>query len=432
MALLPTFPDAAQRRERLRQARERLDASFRVPHQVLGKRFPMGCVALEITQRCNLDCTLCYLSENSERTKDVPLEAVMRRLEQIRETYGCGMAVQITGGDPTLRKRPELVAIVRRATELGLEPALFTNGILAHRDLLQELAAAGLCDVAFHVDMTQERKGFASEESLNAVRQEYIERARGLGLAVIFNTTVHDGNFHELPALVRFFKKNADVVGMASFQMQAVTGRGELTDRTDTITVKNVRRKISEGAGIDIRWDNVMVGHPECNSVAFTVVTGGSSVNIHETPDFFAMVLKELEDVYLPRANPVKTGLRTAAGVLLTRPRLAAAGLVHVAKILGRNFGTFLRGGFVVRKQTYFIHNFMDAEHLVGERCTNCVFRVATGEHGFVSMCVHNAQRDRFILTPVPVSTPHGMRRFDPLSGELLPLAAPAPAAAAP
>lgn len=29
----------------------------------------MGWVTLEITQRCNLDCTLCYLSENSEAVK---------------------------------------------------------------------------------------------------------------------------------------------------------------------------------------------------------------------------------------------------------------------------------------------------------------------------------------------------------------------------
>ena len=34
--------------------------------QQMGGRWSIGCVALEITQRCNLDCTLCYLSEHSE------------------------------------------------------------------------------------------------------------------------------------------------------------------------------------------------------------------------------------------------------------------------------------------------------------------------------------------------------------------------------
>jgi hypothetical protein len=44
-----------------------------------GRRYAIGCVALEITQRCNLDCTLCYLSESSEAVKDLPLEEVFRR-----------------------------------------------------------------------------------------------------------------------------------------------------------------------------------------------------------------------------------------------------------------------------------------------------------------------------------------------------------------
>ena len=46
--------------------------------QFIGRRWPIGCVALEITQRCNLDCTACYLSEHSEAVKDVPIEEVFR------------------------------------------------------------------------------------------------------------------------------------------------------------------------------------------------------------------------------------------------------------------------------------------------------------------------------------------------------------------
>ncbi len=36
------------------------------PWQMIGRRMAIGCVALEITQRCNLDCSYCYLSESSE------------------------------------------------------------------------------------------------------------------------------------------------------------------------------------------------------------------------------------------------------------------------------------------------------------------------------------------------------------------------------
>ncbi len=134
--------------------------------QLMGRRWPIGCVALEITQRCNLDCTACYLSENSQAVRDLPLQEVFRRVDMIFDHYGPNTDVQITGGDPTLRRRDELVGIVRRVRAKGLRPTLFTNGIRAKRDLLEELAAAGLVDVAFHVDLTQQRRGYSSENKL--------------------------------------------------------------------------------------------------------------------------------------------------------------------------------------------------------------------------------------------------------------------------
>jgi hypothetical protein len=104
--------------------------------QAMGRSWPIGCVALEITQRCNLDCTACYLSEYSEAVKDLPLEEVFRRIDMIHTRYGAHTNVQVTGGDPTLRRREELLAIVRRLRALGMRPSLLTNGIRASRELL--------------------------------------------------------------------------------------------------------------------------------------------------------------------------------------------------------------------------------------------------------------------------------------------------------
>jgi sulfatase maturation enzyme AslB (radical SAM superfamily) len=156
----------------LSEARRRVIAAGQwSANQLLGRRWPIGCVALEITQRCNLDCAACYLSEHSETVKDTPIEELFRRIDLIFEHYGPYTNVQVTGGDPTLRKRDELVAIVRRISEKCMRPALFTNGIRAKRELLGELAMAGLVDVAFHVDMTQARKGYESEVALNALHR---------------------------------------------------------------------------------------------------------------------------------------------------------------------------------------------------------------------------------------------------------------------
>ena len=109
-------------------------------NQVLGRKGAIGCVSLEISQRCNLDCTLCYLSESSAMVKDMPIEELFRRLDAIIKTYGPGPNVQISGGEPTLRDKNELLAIVGYARRIGLHPALFTNGINCSRNLLEELS----------------------------------------------------------------------------------------------------------------------------------------------------------------------------------------------------------------------------------------------------------------------------------------------------
>src|SRR5258708_19631414 len=260
----------------LARARRRMEATVQWRKgQPMGRRFAVGCVALEITQRCNLDCTLCYLSETSEAVLDVPLSEIFRRIDQIHAIYGDNCDVQVTGGDPTLRKREELVAIVRRIAALGMRPSLITNGIKATRELLAELAAAGLVDVAFHVDDTQQRRGYADEIALNALRRLYIDRARGLGISIMFNTTVHQGNFAQIPALVRFFVNHADVVRLASFQLQPATGRAiALAARPVLITPDTTAWLIEEGAGTRLNF-GTPIGHVRCNRYAASLVTGG-------------------------------------------------------------------------------------------------------------------------------------------------------------
>ena len=159
----PTAPETDELHRLLAGRFSHLSPEHRTARQVLGRRSTIGCVALEVTQRCNLDCTLCYLSDYSESVPDPPLDELKRKADNIKRLFGVQTNVQITGGDPTLRRRDELVEIVRYVAAIGLNPALFTNGIRATRDLLAELRAVGLVDVAFHVDVTQERKGRSEE-----------------------------------------------------------------------------------------------------------------------------------------------------------------------------------------------------------------------------------------------------------------------------
>ncbi len=410
-------PDPAERRARLRQ--RLAEAGCYGPGQIGGRRWPIGCVSLEVTQRCNLDCSLCYLSEHSEAVRDLPLEELFRRIDSIHAHYGEDTDIQVSGGEPTLRRREDLIQIVRRIASLGMRSSLFTNGIRATRELLTALAEAGLTDVAFHVDLTQERKGFGSELALNSVRERYIERARGLPLAVFFNTTVFDGNFHEIPAVVRFFRRHADVVSMASFQLQADTGRGVLREREAYITPDAVIAQIQEGAGSALRFDTLEAGHPRCNRYGMAFEINGRLYDFYDDPALVVPLLARTADIPFPRSDR-RAVVRAALCAFAKAPNLWWRGGTWLIRTLWRARHDLVAARGRVHKLSFVVHNFMDAKRLEHERLHACVFMVASRE-GPISMCLHNAKRDRYILQPVPVATGLGTRSWDPVTGRLSP-----------
>ena len=384
--------------------------------QQMGSRWPIGCVALEITQRCNLDCTLCYLSEHSEVIKDLPLEEVFRRIDMIYRYYGANTDVQITGGDPTLRKRDELIAIVRRVSTLGLRPTLMTNGRKATRALLEDLAAAGLVDVAFHVDTTQGLKGYASEADLNTLRASYVERVRGLPLSAMFNTTVHDGNFEEIPDLIRFFKASAGRIRTVSFNAQAATGRGVHEKKTE-ITLDAVAAQIEQGAGTTINFRSSLVGHSRCNRYGLCFEVNGRLYDALDDDAFIARLQPATAHLVFDRANSRKV-VKDVLVWLAANPRYWASVVKWTVAKLWKMKADLVIARGRVHTLSFLIHGFMDARALERERIDACVFKTMT-QDGPVSMCLHNARRDSFILQPVRLHTRAGERYWQPLSGAL-------------
>jgi hypothetical protein len=349
--------------------------------------------------------------------KDIPLEELFRRIDLIFEHYGPNTNVQVTGGDPTLRNREELVAIVRKLSQKGMRPALFTNGIRAKRKLLVELVEVGLVDVAFHVDMTQSRKGYESEVALNAIRQEYIERARGLALSVMFNTTVFDRNFEKIPEIVEFFIRNCDVVRLASFQLQAETGRGTLGRRNEAITVQSVQEQIEKGARSSISFDALRVGHSRCNRYGMILVANNRVYDALDDRRSLEAVLERMPLLSFDRRSRSKV-IATFARGILGSPYLS---LRAVGWLLRKAWQTRVdlwtaRGH--VNKLSFVIHNFMDACRLEQDRVDACSFMAMT-QQGPISMCLHNAKRDAFILAPIKLSGLNGERVWNPLSGEV-------------
>jgi len=403
--------------ERMNKTAERMDKVF-TPNQVLGRLHTIGCVAVEITQKCNLDCTLCYLSEHSQSVADIPIEEVYRRLDDVIHHYGPGTHVQITGGDPTLRKHSELIDIVAYANSIGLYTALFTNGIGATRKLLTQLSEVGLRDVAFHVDSTQRRKDGDSEHALNVIRQEYLDRTKGLGLMVIFNNTVHKDNFHEIPDLVSFYRKRAKDIGLVSFQLQADTGRGEWRKRDIVINKSTVQKQIEAGSSQNLPWDVMQVGHSDCHHYLPTLVVNDTVYPMMKDKAFFSQFMADFKDMCWDRQRSTAYLVMRFIKQVLKRP-VWLFKFPHYSFGLLKDMATDLfKARGAAHQLTFFVQNFMDANELEQERIDACSFMVMTAE-GPVSMCQHNASRDDYILKPLQITRSDGSTiDYQPLKGK--------------
>jgi 7,8-dihydro-6-hydroxymethylpterin dimethyltransferase len=268
------------------------------------------------------------------------------------------------------------------------------------------------------VDMTQERKGYQSEVELNAVRLEYINRARGLPLSVIFNTTAFPGNFHEIPDVVRFFQGHADVVRFVSVQVGAEVGRGvdAAADRERvTVNFNTVKQAICEGAGTELNFSAASSGHQDCNAYAFGLIVNSKVFDFLYDSEFVQKTLHSSVGFAVNRANLIRMWL--AIGRYFVRhPSIFMGFANRFLKLAWRERKHFIASRGRVHKLSYFVHNFMDANALDEERCEACSFMVMTPE-GPLSMCVHNAKRDDYLLVPAAVKQEKRMMFFNPATG---------------
>ncbi len=72
-------------------------------------RKPAGLAILEVTERCNLTCPMCY-AYSSPSERDYTIEEIETRLDQLIAVEGKGISLQISGGEPSVRKDLDVIA----------------------------------------------------------------------------------------------------------------------------------------------------------------------------------------------------------------------------------------------------------------------------------------------------------------------------------
>lgn len=212
------------------------------PSPSLFERAPFM-VFWETTQACDLVCRHCRANARPERDPhELGTEEGLRLLDDIH-AMGCPLVV-LTGGDPA--KRPDLVALVRHGTSIGLRVALTPSATpLVTRPLLAELRDAGLARLAVSLDgaTAEAHDGFRGVAGSFARTFEILRDARDLGLTTQVNTTVTDLDVEDLERIAALLADLGITLWGVFFLVP--TGRGEALRVLDPDVAERVLERLA-------------------------------------------------------------------------------------------------------------------------------------------------------------------------------------------
>ena len=210
-----------------------------------------GLANIVVTNRCNLACWYCFFYAREDGYIYEPsLERIKRMLAVLRKERPVGAeAVQLTGGEPTLRE--DLLDIIAACREAGFQHVLLnTNGIELSRnlELMKKVKEVGSRNG--HIILYMSFDGVTPDTNPKNYYEVpgVVHNARAAGMSIVLVPTVIRGrNDHELGDILRFAFAHLDVVRGVNFQPVSLVGRMPRREREkQRITIPGVIKAIEE------------------------------------------------------------------------------------------------------------------------------------------------------------------------------------------
>jgi uncharacterized radical SAM superfamily Fe-S cluster-containing enzyme len=371
-------------------------------------RKPAGLAILEVTERCNLTCPMCY-AYSSPSERDYSLEEIDKRLDQLIAVEGKGISLQISGGEPSVRKDLDsIAAMVKRKGFAQLE--MVSNGIRLARepDFAEKLVKWGFTSVYLQFDSTRSADILTLRgEDLWSVREKAVAALERVKLPSTLAVSLYDGlNTDQIQQVIHFSWQHPDTVCAIAFQAATPFGRFEV-DKEDfslngnsnehssikkpralrKLRMPEILKLIEEQAGVpEDLFFPVGEGSPLCN--AFTLLKYTKEGYKPLAPDF---TLQEFMEIVGPRPNMTLRMLTRGRAAILPQIVSNIGGSLKLMKILWPHFGSDPSFWTNRKTLTLFVKPFMDESDIDMSRIERCCFHSAS-PRGVMSFCALNAK----------------------------------------
>ncbi len=399
---------------------------------------------LVVTNRCDLSCWYCFFyAEKAGYVYEPTLEQIRYMIRQLKK-QGKTMAVQLTGGEPTLRE--DLVDIIRLLKEEGVRHIqLNTHGIKFARlwfergpeyavKYARELREAGVNTVYLSFDGVTPRANPKNHWEVPYTLEVF--RRAGMTSVVLVPTVIKTINDNEIGLIVKFAAKHMDVVRGVNFQPVSLTGMMRKEERRKLrVTIPDVARWLEEQTDGQIPMDAwfpipvaakfayfvesitgeeqfCMANHPACGAATYVFVERGPDglpKKFIPITDFFD-VEGFVEYMEQTMGEFLKEGLAEASG-FKKMVKLAKV-VMHLPKFVDKeriprnlNITKLLVNIFVKRNyealgQLHYTMLFLGAMHFMDlynydiERVMRCNIHYLVPDGRLIPFCAFNVLND--------------------------------------
>jgi len=346
------------------------------------------CVAiLEVTSRCNLNCPICFANATGSGIYNPDLDTIREMYKVIIENAERPYVVQISGGEPTVRK--DLPEIVAMGKEMGIDfIELNTNGVLLAKDLdlLRSLKDNGLDSLFFSFDgLTSDVYIKRCGADLLDLKLRVLENCRKVGLGVVLVPVIDKHiNYHQIGDIINFAKKWVPTVVGVHFQPVAYFGRvHKYPENDDRVTLPDVLRAIEEQTEGELKEENFVptaCPNVHCEARCFSILDTKTNRLLPLTHESFGMSLKMREDVM-----DIAKKTRTCICELWKMPSTDSC----KSKVAPGSWEEFVE----IAKTKYLtvsIMPFQDAWTIEVERLMECCIHVVTPSRKLIPQCAFN------------------------------------------
>ena len=351
---------------------------------------------IEITDRCNLSCPICYADAKREtdQTGDLAVSEFENRLETLLQAEGGKLDVlQISGGEPTIHPRFEEILDLAASKNIG-RILINTNGLR----LLEDDGPIRLLEK--HRDKAEtylQFDGFDDEvyrslrnASLCAQKRRIVERLDRRHMKISLTATIAKENLKEIPAILDYACRVESITGV-TFQRLTRVGRAKnhtvFPQKSEMILQEDILYAIGQSGFL--KYDDLIplpCSHVNCTSLGFLFRT--ETGKVYSLADFIDYArCKEVISDRIAFDRSILDAMKKNVCCCFVPKIPGEPQLLDKLREFSDGDGSSHHGMKILR---ILVKNFMDADTFDAERARQCCVGVSVGENRIIPFCVHN------------------------------------------